>query len=203
MKKSEKRESLLLQLLKEMAQGEVLDSIIQGLQQELGEDAPTADAVQRYLQRPDDTVSLDVCHIRLGVVSFEDEQMDDEQDEEALNFQSNWEMVNAYQEVRFILCDDDATWTEQEEAVQTLEWLWESGFTAAAHQLSKCWRDGLGVYPDNEKAELWFRRSAEAGNGFSQYALGKLLQSERRMEEAVSWYEKAAVHCLQRISSSI
>lgn len=67
MKKSEKRESLLLQLLKEMAQGEVLDSIIQGLQQELGEDAPTADAVQRYLQRPDDTVSLDVCQRALVI----------------------------------------------------------------------------------------------------------------------------------------
>ena len=130
--------------------------------------------------------------IRLGEVTFEDEQMDDEQDEEALNFQSNWQMVNAYQKTRFILCDDDAAWTEQEEAVQTLEQLWESGFTAAAHQLGKCWQDGLGVYPDNEKAELWFRRAAEAGNSFSQYALGKLLQSEKRMEEAISWYEKAA-----------
>lgn len=58
--------------------------------------------------------------------------------------------------------------------------------------MGKCWRDGLGVYPDDEKAELWFRRSAETGNEFSQYALGKLLQSEKRIEEAVSWYQKAA-----------
>jgi len=64
----------------------------------------------------------------------------------------------------------------------------------AAHQLGKCWRDGLGVMPDDEKekAEAWFRKSAEAGNDFSQYALGKLLQQEKRINEAVVWYEKAS-----------
>lgn len=44
----------------------------------------------------------------------------------------------------------------------------------------------------NEKAELWFRRGAEAGYDFSQYALGRLLETQKRMEEAVTWYEKAA-----------
>ncbi len=68
----------------------------------------------------------------------------------------------------------------------------DAGFTVAAHLLGKCWRDGMGVLPDDEQAELWFRRAAEAGHDFSQYALGKLLQSQKRMEEAVSWYEKAA-----------
>ncbi len=46
--------------------------------------------------------------------------------------------------------------------------------------------------PDNEKAEEWFRKSAEAGNDFSQYALGKLHQQEKRIAEAVAWYEKAS-----------
>ena len=73
-----------------------------------------------------------------------------------------------------------------------LEQLWNAGFTVAAHLLGKCWRDGMGVLPDDEQAELWFRRAAEAGHDFSQYALGKLLQRKKRMEEAVSWYEKAA-----------
>ena len=132
--------------------------------------------------------------IRLGKISFEDEQMDDEQndEDEVLARQANWQMVNAYREARFILCDDDSTWAEQEEAVHTLEQLWNDGFTAAVHQLGKCWRDGLGVLPDDDKAELWFRRSAEAGNDFSQYVLGKLLQNRKRIEEAVGWYEKAA-----------
>ena len=73
-----------------------------------------------------------------------------------------------------------------------LEQLWNAGFTVAAHLLNKCWRDSMGVLPDDEQAELWFRRAAEAGHDFSQYALGKLLQSQKRMDEAVSWYEKAA-----------
>lgn len=73
-----------------------------------------------------------------------------------------------------------------------LERLWNAGFTVAAHLLGKCWRDGMGVLPDDEQAELWFRRAAEAGHDFSQYALGKLLQRQKRMEETVSWYGKAA-----------
>ena len=72
-----------------------------------------------------------------------------------------------------------------------LEQLWNAGFTVAAHLLNKCWRDSMGVLPDDEQAELWFRRAAEAGHDFSQYALGKLLQSQKRMDEAVSRYEKA------------
>ena len=59
------------------------------------------------------------------------------------------------------------------------------GFPAVAHQLGKCWRDGLGVLPDDEQAELWFRRGAEAGHAFSRYALGRLLETRKRTEEAV------------------
>lgn len=132
--------------------------------------------------------------IRLGEITFEDEQMVDELDEEeeVLNIHPHRQVVNAYREVKYVLDDDDSTWVEQEEAVQTLERLWDAGLTVAAHQLGKCWRDGLGVLPDDNKAELWFRRSAEAGNDFSQYALGKLLQSRKRITEAVEWYEQAA-----------
>lgn len=130
----------------------------------------------------------------MGKISFEDEQMDDEQsdEDEVLARQANWQMVNTYRKAKYVLCDDDSTWAEQEEAVHTLEQLWNDGFTAAAHQLGKCWRDGLGILPDDDKAELWFRRSAETGNDFSQYALGRLLQDRKRIEEAVGWYEKAA-----------
>ena len=48
------------------------------------------------------------------------------------------------------------------------------------------------MFPDDELAELWFRRGAEAGCEFSQYALGRLLETQKRMVEAVTWYEKAA-----------
>ena len=134
-------------------------------------------------------------NLRLGVFTFEDEdrteKMDGEQ-EAALwkDFrQGQWKI---YQSAREVLSRWDSTEAEKAEQVQTLEQLWEDGFPVAAHQLGKCWRDGLGVFPDDEKAELWFRRGAEAGYDFSQYALGRLLETQKRMEEAVTWYEKAA-----------
>ena len=132
--------------------------------------------------------------IRLGAVIFEDQDMPDEPwaaEEDAPAFRSLWQMAEVYREAKETLYDEDAPWSEMERAVQTLERLWDEGLTVAAHQLGKCWRDGLGVMPDDEKAEAWFRKSAEAGNDFSQYALGKLLQQEKRVKEAVEWYEKA------------
>ena len=47
---------------------------------------------------------------------------------------------------------------------------------------------------DHEKAEQWFRLSAEAGNDFSEYALGKLLLSQKRTAEAMRWLDRAAGH---------
>ena len=134
--------------------------------------------------------------LRLGTFTFEDTTMKDEVDEDQEEvyyaWSSRWEMAEAYQNAKEILSVYENTEEEKAEQVQVLKKLWDAGFSVAAHQLGKCWRDGMGVLPDDEQAELWFRRAAEAGHDFSQYALGKLLQSQKRMEEAVSWYEKAA-----------
>ncbi len=130
--------------------------------------------------------------IRLGVVTFEDRELKDEQADEAVTQRGLWEQVMAYQEAKAVLYDEDASWVEQEEAVHTLECLWEEGLTVAAHQLGKCYWDGLGVIPDDEQAERWFRRSAQMGNDFSQYALGKLLQEQGRIQEALPWYKQAS-----------
>ena len=132
--------------------------------------------------------------LRLGVFTFEDEDMKDEEKEEATlrEGDSRQELWEIYQHAKEILSERESTEAEKVEQVQTLERLWEDGFLAVAHQLGKCWRDGLGVFPDDEQAELWFRRGAEAGYDFSQYALGRLLETQKRMEEAVTWYEKAA-----------
>ena len=140
---------------------------------------------QKELKSIKNMVIREAKRIQLGEVTFEDEQTVDKLDEkeEVLNIHSHWQVVNAYREAKYVLDDDDASWTEQEDAVQMLEQLWDAGFTVVAHQLGKCWRDGLGVYPDDEKAELWFRRSAEAGNNFSQYALGKLLHGRQRRRD--------------------
>ena len=135
--------------------------------------------------------------LRLSTFTFEDASMKDEVDEDQeevyYTWNSHWQMAEAYQNARGILSVYENTEEEKAEQVQVLKKLWDAGFSVAAHQLGKCWRDGMGVLPDDEQAELWFRRAAEAGYDFSQYALGKLLQRQKRMEEAVSWYEKAAV----------
>ena len=72
-----------------------------------------------------------------------------------------------------------------------LEQLWDKDFTSAAYHLGRAYRDGLGLLPDDEKAEKWFRRSADTGNVHTLYVLGKLLQEQGRLSEAVSWYEHA------------
>ena len=135
-------------------------------------------------------------NLRLGVFTFEDEDMKDEMEEKekaALREgDSRREMWEIYQHAKEILSERESTEAEKAEQVQTLERLWEGGFPAAAHQLGRCWRDGLGVLPDDEQAQLWFRRGAEAGYAFSRYALGRLLETQMRTEEAVAWYEKAA-----------
>ena len=133
-------------------------------------------------------------NIRLGVVTFEDREMNDEMEDGELapTPQNLWQMVMAYQEAKAVLYDENTNWAEQEEAVHTLELLWNEGLTVAAHQLGKCWRDGLGVIPDDEQAERWFRLSAEAENDYSQYALGKLLRERGRISEAVEWYNRAS-----------
>ena len=134
--------------------------------------------------------------LRLGAFTFEDttmrDEVDEDQEEVYYAWSSRWEMAEAYQNAKEILSVYENTEEEKAEQVRLLEQLWDAGFTVAAHLLGKCWRDGMGVLPDDKKAEQWFQRSAEAGHDFSQYALGKLLQSQKRMEEAVSWYEKAA-----------
>ena len=134
--------------------------------------------------------------LRLGTFTFEDTAMKDEVDEDQEEvyyaWSSHWQMAEAYQNAKEILSVYENTEEEKAEQVRMLEQLWDAGFTVAAHLLGKCWRDGMGVLPDDERAELWFRCAAEAGHDFSQYALGKLLQGQKRMEEAVSWYEKAA-----------
>ena len=134
--------------------------------------------------------------LRLGTVTFEDARMRDEvdEDQDAVYFAWNadWQMAEIYQSAKEVLEEYENPEEEKAEQVQVLERLWQRGFSLAAYQLGKCWRDGRGVLPDDQQAELWFRRAADAGYDFAQYALGKLLQSQKRAGEAVSWYEKAA-----------
>ena len=136
--------------------------------------------------------------IRLGLPTFEDEGMQDDpeletQKEEHQSY-SVYEQAQRYRAAKAVLQDIYALDAEHAEAVKALEQLWEEGYTVAAHQLGKFYRDDLSTLRDHEKAEEWFRRSAEAGNDFSEYALGKLLLTQKRWEEALGWLGKAADH---------
>ena len=134
--------------------------------------------------------------IRLGLPTFEDEGMQDDpeletQKEEHQSY-SVYEQAQRYRAAKAVLQDIYALDAEHTEAVKALEQLWEEGYTVAAHQLGKFYRDDLSTLRDHEKAEQWFRCSAEAGNDFSEYALGKLLLTQKRTVEALEWLDKAA-----------
>ena len=89
--------------------------------------------------------------------------------------------------------DADADPGEKAMALVTLRRLWEDGYSIAAHQLGKAYRDGVGSPVDQEAAAEWFRKSAEAGNDCSAYALGKLLLEQGKFSQARSWLQKAAM----------
>ena len=137
-------------------------------------------------------------NIRLGLLTFEDEKIRDEPErgerQEEHQSYSVYEQAQRYRAAKAVLQDIDALDEEHAEAIRSLEQLWTEGYTVAAHQLGKFYRDDLSTMRDHEKAELWFRLSAEAGNDFSEYALGKLLLTQKRIEEAVRWLDKAADH---------
>ena len=134
--------------------------------------------------------------LRLGELTFEDGRMRDEADADQDAVYYAWhddrQTTEVYQSAKEVLEEYENPESEKAEQVRVLEQLWQGGFPLAAYQLGKCWRDGRGVLPDDQQAELWFRRAADTGYDFAQYALGKLLQSKNRTVEAVSWYEMAA-----------
>ena len=131
--------------------------------------------------------------------TFEDDAMQDEPEtEEPHSYSSQSAERNIYQQALFyrraknVLYDDDADPGEKAMALVTLRRLWEEGYTIAAHQLGKSYRDGMGTPVDHETAAEWFRKSAEAGNDCSAYALGKLLLEQEQFSQALLWLQKAS-----------
>lgn len=106
--------------------------------------------------------------------------------------QTVYEQAQRYRTAKQILLNTKSPPAEQQMALQSLEQLWEEGYSIAAHLLGKCYRDGVGTFADTTLAVRWFRKSAEAGNDCSQYALGELLLQLGRPENAVPWLHRAA-----------
>ncbi len=97
-----------------------------------------------------------------------------------------------YCRLRDAISDRDVPHEERRECVEELKGLAKDDDPDAQYLLGKLYRDGGLLIPDDEQAEQWFRRAAENGSDCAAYALGKLLQSEHRMEEAAHWYDHAA-----------
>ena len=130
--------------------------------------------------------------------TFEDDAIKDEPEEPPVPPDPSAERM-IHQQARFyrraksMLDAVDADPSEKSMALVTLHRLWEDGYTIAAHQLGKAYRDGLGSPVDREEATEWFQKSAEAGNNCSAYALGKLLLEQGKFSQARSWLQKAAM----------
>lgn len=103
-----------------------------------------------------------------------------------------YEQAMQYQNAKRMLQDELADKEDLDEARAILERLWNEGYTTAAHQLGKLYRDGRGVERNRTESVFWFRRSAEAGNDYSQYALGKLLIETGDVQDGIHWLELAA-----------
>lgn len=131
--------------------------------------------------------------------TFEDDTMPDEPEPEdppappaQSPAQTIYQQAHLYRKAKTVLNDADADPGEKAMALVTLRRLWEEGYTIAAHQLGKAYRDGLGSPVDLKVVAEWFRKSAEAGSDCSAYALGKLLLEQGKFSQARSWLQKAA-----------
>lgn len=129
--------------------------------------------------------------------TFEDDAMQEEPEEPPVPPDPGAERM-IHQQARFyrrakkVLHDSESDPGEKAAARVTLRRLWEEGYTIAAHQLGKAYRDGLGISIDRKAAAEWFQKSAEAGNTCSAYALGKLLLEQGQISQAIHWLRQAA-----------
>ena len=134
--------------------------------------------------------------VRLGELSavFRSEKISDEPEDDPVpkGEQRLWRQAARYREAKKILYDEESPPEEKRAALAKLEQLYDESFSVAAHLLGKVYRDGAGVEADEKAAEWWFCKSAAAGNDYSEYALGKLLEQQERFTEAAGWYRKTA-----------
>ena len=133
--------------------------------------------------------------------TFEDDAMQDEPEPEEPPVPPDpnaermiCQQARFYRRVTKVLHDSESDPGEKAAARVTLRRLWEEGYTIAAHQLGKAYRDGLGISIDRKAAAEWFQKSAEAGNPCSAYALGILLLTGK---EGVPKDIDAAIHLLK------
>ena len=134
--------------------------------------------------------------------AFDDERMTDEPEEAEERYanvqfklpkaHTVYEQAERYRRAKHVLYEEAAGLDEKRDAISVLETLWDEGYAIAAHQLGKCYRDGVGVQHDTARAVEWFQRSAAHGNDCSEYALGKLLLELGKTAEGIDHLARAA-----------
>ena len=129
-------------------------------------------------------------NIRMGKVTFEDEEMEEATDSSDLSYDC-WELWMVTQ-------DNTAPIADRDEAAAQLISKAESGDPSAQYLVGKLYQDGPVLIPDGVEARYWFDQAARQGHVSAQYGLGKLLLSDdpevRDTELAIQWLEYATHH---------
>ena len=129
--------------------------------------------------------------IRLGEVTFEDEDLSKYDEPEQVRGESYdcWEL-------RQIIRDEALSLEDRDGAAEELERLAERDDTHAQYLMGLLYRDGPLLIPDSQRAKHWLVQAAKQNLPEAQYALGKLLLSDdsevRDPDEGIHWLKQAA-----------
>ena len=130
-------------------------------------------------------------HIRLGDISFEDDDLAEHDEPEPARRESD-----ACRELWRIIRNEDISLDYRDRAAEKLEQVAERGDAHAQYRMGQLYRDGPLLIPDNRKATHWLTQAAKQGLSEAQYALGKLLLSDdwevRDPGEGIRWLKQAA-----------
>ena len=129
--------------------------------------------------------------IRLGEITFEDDNLD-QSDEAEKDENMSW----YFRTLRIDVQDEYSSLAERDDAVESMRELAESGDAHAQYFMGKLYRDGPLLPPDWVMARYWFDKAAKQGYAAAQYALGKLYLSDdasvHDSELGIQWLEYAA-----------
>ena len=129
--------------------------------------------------------------IRLGEITFEDEDLSKYDEPEQVRGESYdcWEL-------RQIIRDETLSLEDRDGAAEELKRLAGRGDAHAQYLMGQLYRDGPLLIPDIQKATHWLTQAAKRNLPEAQYALGKLLLSDdpevREPDEGIRWMKQAA-----------
>ena len=129
--------------------------------------------------------------IRLGEITFEDEDLSKYDEPEQVRGESYdcWEL-------RQIIRDETLSLEDRDGTAEELKRLAGRGDAHAQYLMGQLYRDGPLLIPDSQKAKDWFTQASGHGLPEAQYALGKILLSDdpevREPDEGIRWLKEAA-----------